>query len=66
MTTNLGLVRPFDSSAPVFSAVASLTDGAATPPNDGFFDEAAAYRGAFKDANDTWASTGKWVVWSAK
>jgi hypothetical protein len=66
VATNLGLVRPFDSSAPVFSAVASLTDGAATPPNDGFFDEAAAYRGAFKDANDTWASTGKWVVWSAK
>ncbi|MBX3229500.1 MAG: hypothetical protein KIT84_17220 [Labilithrix sp.] len=56
----------FDASAPVFGPATSLTAGALTPPNDGFFDSSAAYIGAFKDANDTWATTGKWVVWSDK
>lgn len=55
----------FDPSAPKFGPAASLTAGAMTPPSDGFF-EPSAYLGAFKDASDTWATTGKWVVWSNK
>lgn len=56
----------FDQANPTFGPAVSLTDGAATPPNDGFFDANATYMGAFKDANDKWAQTGKWAVWSAK
>ena len=62
--TNPGIPAPFNGSAPVFSPPKSLTDGAAVPPADGFFDAAATYMGAFKDAGDAWATTGKWVVWS--
>jgi hypothetical protein len=54
----------FNATAPVFGPTTSLTDGAATPPSDGFFDATATYKGAFKDANDKWATTGKWAVWS--
>ncbi len=53
----------FNGSAPVFGPTTSLTDGAATPPAE-FFDATATYKGAFKDANDKWATTGKWAVWS--
>jgi len=60
------VVNCFDPAAPVFGPATSLTDGAETPPNDGFFDATATYMGAFKDANDKWATTGKWVVWSNK
>jgi hypothetical protein len=60
------LINCFDPSAPVFGPPTSLTTNAATPPDDGFFDTSATYIGAFKDANDTWATTGKWVVWSDK
>ncbi|CAN5761262.1 hypothetical protein BH11MYX4_BH11MYX4_31010 [soil metagenome] len=56
----------FNPSAPKFGPTASLTTGAITPPNDGFFDATATYIGAFKDANDNWATTGKWAVWDAK
>lgn len=56
----------FHASAPDFSPSVSLTEGAVAPPNDGFFDTSAAYMGAFKDANDKWATTGNWVVWSDK
>jgi len=33
------------------------------PPRDGFFDTAARYRGAFRDASDDWDRG--WAVWSA-
>lgn len=56
----------FDPVAPVFGPAAPLTEGAATPPNDGFFDATATYLGAFKDANDKWATTGKWAAWTAQ
>ena len=56
----------FNANAPVFGPSTSLTTQAATPPSDGFFDVSATYMGAFKDATDAWASTGKWAVWSEK
>jgi len=56
----------FSPTAPKFGPAASLTAGAATPPNDGFFDTTANYIGAFKDVNDTWATSGNWVVWDLK
>lgn len=59
-------INAFDPSAPVFGPTTSLVDGAEAPPSDGFYDTSAAYIGAFKDANDKWATTGKWVVWSNK
>lgn len=59
-----GIPGAFSQTAPDFSPAASLTTDAATPPNDGFFDASAAYMGAFKDASDKWATTGKWAVWS--
>lgn len=55
----------FNAAAPVFGPATTASEGAITPPNDGFFDASAVYRGAFKDTNDTWATTGKWAVWSA-
>jgi len=60
------LPAPFDLATPNFSPAVSLTDGAVQPPSDGFFDATATYMGAFKDANDKWAQTGKWAVWAAK
>ncbi|NUP08311.1 MAG: hypothetical protein HOW73_19850 [Polyangiaceae bacterium] len=39
-----------------------LVDGAAAPPDDGFFDAEASYIGAFRDPADDWA-TGAWVSW---
>lgn len=62
--TSPGLAAPFDRKAPKLGPATSLSDGAATPPSDGFFDPNATYMGAFKDGNDGWATTGKWVVWS--
>lgn len=56
----------FSPTAPKFGPATSITDGAVTPPNDGFFDTTASYIGAFKDANDNWATTGKWVIWTDK
>src|SRR5690606_13102872 len=53
-------ITPFDRANPVFGPAASLAEGAQTPPNDGFFDTTASYIGAFRDANDTWASSGNW------
>lgn len=60
------LPAPFDLANPGFGPTTSLTDGASTPPSDGFFDTSATYMGAFKDANDKWAQTGKWAVWAAQ
>ena len=56
----------FDPNAPGFGPAVSLTTGALTPPNDGFFDVTANYTGAFKDAADDWAMKGNWPVWSAQ
>ena len=53
----------FTPNSPNFIPAEPLTTSAATPPDDGFFDATAAYIGAFRDANDDWA-TGAWVVWS--
>lgn len=50
-------------ATPDFRPAATLTENAATPPDDGFFDTEARYIGAFK-AGDTWA-TGAWVSFDA-
>ncbi|KYF97080.1 hypothetical protein BE20_39970 [Sorangium cellulosum] len=52
------------AAKPDFRPAATLTENAATPPDDGFFDAEAAYIGAFK-ADDTWA-TGAWVSFDAE
>jgi len=44
---------------PDFSPASTLTESAATPPSDGFFDATASYIGAF-EVGDAWA-TGNWV-----
>jgi hypothetical protein len=54
----------FNATAPVFGPASSIAGMA--PPNDGFFDPAASYVGAFKDASDTWATAGKWARWDNK
>ncbi|MGK4003628.1 hypothetical protein WMF31_13440 [Sorangium sp. So ce1036] len=51
------------AATPDFRPAATLTENAATPPDDGFFDTGASYIGAFK-ADDTWA-TGAWVSFDA-
>lgn len=56
----------FNATTPKFGPPTSITGGAVAPPNDGFFDATATYVGAFKDANDTWATRGKWVSWDSK
>ena len=53
----------FTPNSPNFVPAEPLTTKAAKPPDDGFFDATATYIGAFRDANDDWAS-GAWVVWS--
>jgi hypothetical protein len=57
-------IRCFSATAPVLGPAVALTSGAASPPDDGFFDPTAAYLGAVRDTSDTWATAGKWVVWS--
>ncbi|WP_438014003.1 hypothetical protein WMF18_24115 [Sorangium sp. So ce315] len=52
------------AATPDFRPAATLTENAATPPDDGFFDPEATYIGAFK-ADDTWA-TGAWVSFDAE
>ncbi|KYF58061.1 hypothetical protein BE08_29925 [Sorangium cellulosum] len=52
------------AATPDFRPAATLTENAATPPDDGFFDAEAAYIGAFK-ADDSWA-TGAWVSFDAE
>ncbi|KYF60327.1 hypothetical protein BE04_03075 [Sorangium cellulosum] len=52
------------AAKPDLRPAATLTENAATPPDDGFFDAEAAYIGAFK-ADDTWA-TGAWVSFDAE
>jgi hypothetical protein len=64
-TTNPNLVDCHDAKDPKPWPNAAVTDGARQPPNDGFFDTAATYIGAFKDANDAWM-TGAWVRFDDK
>ncbi|HEU4412715.1 MAG TPA: hypothetical protein VFS43_46155 [Polyangiaceae bacterium] len=69
--TGNGTERPaafvdcFDPRALRLRPTGAIAQGAATPPNDGFFDASATYYGAFRDENDTWAQ-GAWVVWDDK
>ena len=63
-TTDPGITNScLDASTLRMAPPKSLTTNAAPPPADGFFDPSATYVGAFRDANDNWAS-GRWVVWS--
>ena len=39
-----------------------VTQGAASPPDDGFFEHAARFEGAFRDTNDRWLEG--WTEWS--
>lgn len=59
------LAAPWNGNAPDFGPEAQL-GAAASPPRDGFFDAEAKYVGAFRDRNDTWATKGKWAVWTDK
>jgi hypothetical protein len=69
LDTNPELIGCKDASNPSFNAPASLygasgvlvTKAAATT---GMPDPNANYIGAFKDANDKWATTGAWVKWT--
>ncbi len=45
-----------------YKPLAPLAEGAAAPPDDGFFDASAAWAGAFRDADDAWDAG--WVVWA--
>lgn len=56
------LTAPFNVTAPDFRPKTTISEKAATPPNDGFFDPTAAYIGAAA-ANDTWLS-GAWLSFS--
>jgi len=51
------LADPFSLTAPDFvpAADSPAKDGAATPPDDGFFDKAAKYMGAFEPGGDDWS-----------
>ncbi|HEU4535802.1 MAG TPA: hypothetical protein VFS00_16865, partial [Polyangiaceae bacterium] len=69
--TGNSTVRPaafvdcFDPKALRLRPTGAIAQGAATPPNDGFFDASATYYGAFRDESDNWAA-GPWVVWDDK
>lgn len=52
------------AATPDFTPEATLTENAATPPNDGFFDTTAKYIGAF-EAGESWAK-GAWVSYARK
>jgi serine/threonine protein kinase len=56
-------IRCFGPEAPQFGPPQPQTEHAAAPPDDGFFDAAAAYVGAFRDADDRW-DAGGWAVWT--
>jgi hypothetical protein len=63
--TNPALQEPLNTTILRAGPTQTLTTGAATPPNDGFFDTTAAYIGAFQSETESWV-TGSWVVWSNK
>lgn len=52
------------AAKPDWTPEATLTENAATPPNDGFFDAGANYIGAFA-VGENWAK-GKWVSFDRK
>jgi len=60
--TEVMLMNPFSFSSPDFRPVAGspALSGAATPPNDGFFDQAATFVGAFGAVD--W--TAGWTDWN--
>jgi hypothetical protein len=60
-----GLPACFDLDHPRMAPAQAITEGAATPPDDGFFDPSARFIGAFRDATDDWA-TGEWIRWSKR
>ncbi|EYF04603.1 hypothetical protein [Chondromyces apiculatus] len=62
--TDPGLANCFRAGDPDFRPAVTLSEGAATPPEDGFFDASATYIGAFT-ADDGWA-TGAWVSFEAR
>ena len=61
-----GISGCFVAANPGFAPSSPLTENAATPPNDGFFDPTATFIGAFRSSADRWTSTGSWVVWSER
>ena len=62
-TNDPNIARCFTPDNPGF-APATMLPGA-TPPNDGFFDVTATFRGAVKDATDTWPLA-PWLVWATQ
>jgi hypothetical protein len=58
--TPAGLVDCYDPAAPKPWPGTAIVGR--TPPNDGFFDTAATYVGAVRDANDPWLRA-PWIVW---
>ena len=66
MRQNAANRRPLPGCAHQFKGLfgpeLALTQRAATPPNDGFFDPRAAYIGAFRDRGDNWAQAA-WLSW---
>src|SRR5262249_37428296 len=50
--TDPQVARCFNADTPGFAPASALAG--ATPPNDGFFEASATFRGAVKDANDRW------------
>jgi len=59
------VVDGFNANAPNFTPN-PFPNPPATPPSDGFFDTTGTYIGAFRDATDTWATSGSWAVWTDK
>ena len=59
-----GIASCFRAGDPDLRPAVTLSEGAATPPDDGFFDASATYIGAFT-ADDGWA-TGAWVSFEAR
>jgi len=57
-----GIPGCLDPTNPVLGPETALTSNAVHPPRDGFFAEDAAFLGAVRDADDTWA-TAPWTRW---
>lgn len=60
---NPQIARCFDVANPDFAPNAAVAGP--EPPDDGFFDRAANYRGAVKDGADGWTKE-PWLVWAAE
>ncbi|MDB4994153.1 MAG: hypothetical protein JWM74_1585 [Myxococcaceae bacterium] len=57
------IARCFNADNPGFAPATKLV--APAPPADGFFETAATFRGAVKDATADWTKA-PWLVWSSK